>query len=172
MNHSFQLTYRSEDLREIYKDSLRYRLLVERNYSALFLGTSFVLLALLFLLRPMSKDVFVVLAIGFGVGIVFQGYRLLRDYRRYLAQKKEIEKWIKQIEVYNSHKILDVEDAFHYLRDEEVFVYAFERIEESYVGEHYFHCVESDQGDIILPRKAFQDGDYETFVEIMNERLK
>lgn len=166
----FVLTHREEDVREIYQEKLNYKLLSENNYASIFLGLLFLLLFFLALSRSRSYDEYFFLSLLFLLGLGYQIRQLFIQYWEFNKGRKEIESFLDKMKNYRSHTLEFGKDFFTYKRDTDVYVYEIKKVKSTYQTELYFYFLTTDNESILLPKKAFAEGEYDKFIQVYNLR--
>lgn len=170
--NQFILTLRLEDLREIYRDKLKYQFFSKDNFPSLLMAFFFLILSIISISKTISNDAFFFLSLCFIFGLGHQIIQLLKHYWQFKKGTAEIEKWVDNLKGYNSHVIQFDDSSFKYFRDKDIFVYDIKSVKRTYRTNDHFYFMLTDNNDIILPKKSFQPGDFEKFISCFDERTK
>jgi hypothetical protein len=164
----YTLNIKEEDILDIYKDDFKYKLFSYENNSKIAFSSLFLILSFVSMFGSIySKDYFF-FTLLFLAGTGYYIILLLSDYWNKKKKQKEIKTWVQNLKKYKFHKLSIHSDFFKYMRDEEVYVYNINQTKALYHTNEYFYCKLDTNQDIMLPSKAFNDGQYKEFVMRIN----
>ena len=169
-NDQFILTFREDDLREIYRDKFHYKLFSKDNYATLLLILLFLILTLISGIKTIHNGDYLFLALCFFCAFGYQIILLLRQYWQFKKGTAEIETWLNSIKQYRTHQLTFGESFFKYIRDNDVFTYDLKNIVKTYRTDDYLFLETLGNNDIIIPKKSFETGEYEKFILAFDKR--
>lgn len=168
----FVLTYRKQDLREIYQDRLTLKLFRIEMAPAWAMTLLFLCLSGVSFYNWQNNRAYLFLTLCFVAVAGYQISLLVRDYLKFKKDKQEIEDWIKSSGAYSTHKVRISDTALVYCRDAEQFVYEFDKVKKTYRNELYFYYETLNNDTILLPVKAFEVYEYASFLELLDTRIQ
>lgn len=168
----FKLTVRREDLLDVYGKEIEFKLF-SRDYMGRVAATIVCLLLGGITLGGSFYDTkYVFYAIVFAGGI---GYCIYDLYSIYAAKKKKrasAEIWITEVEQFKTNDIRVTEQAVVYTRDQEVYTYPFSTINLQEFEKHIQILTIDTFDSILLPKKAFAEEEFQTFLHLIKERIQ
>ena len=167
----FVLTYRKQDLREIYQDRLTPKLWRMEMAPTWAMTLLFLCLSGVSFYNWQSNRAYLFLTLCFIAVAGYQISLLVRDYLKFKKDKRDIEDWIKSSGTYSTHKVRISETALVYCRDAEQFVYEFDKVKKTYRNQLYFYYETLNNDTLLLPVKAFETGLFVNFATLIDSAL-
>lgn len=168
---TFELTLNLQDLRELFANDLHFKFFNREN--RIMIATLLIILFLMIYFLVISDEIdrHFIYSLIFLSLFVYSGRSFYLHYRKFRNKANLLEKWIQSLAIYTNHRLEFDEMTLIYFRDDEKFVYDLNTIESADRNESAFFLKTSDDSSIILPKKAFQEGDFERFLECFDSRL-
>lgn len=168
---TFELTLNLQDLRELFANDLYYKLFNRENRIIIAILFITFFLMIYFLVISDEIDRHFIYSMIFLSLFVYSGRSFYLHYRKFRNKADLLEQWIQSLAVYMSHRLEFDEMSLIYFRDDEKFVYDLNTIESALRNESSFFLRTTDDYSIILPKKAFKEGDFEHFLECFYSRV-
>jgi hypothetical protein len=168
MNNTFALTVRKEDLLDLYKDQIDFKLFSKEYAGRIFFIAVASILGLITVISSFYDSQYIYYSLIFIAGIIYCVYDIRKSYNSKMAKKQSVEVWADEVLKFKKHELTVNNFAVTYRRDEELFTYAFDSIH-THDASSYFQILVNDGSELLIPAKAFAENDYERFVSLINE---
>jgi hypothetical protein len=168
---NFELTVRKEDLLELYRDQMEFKLFSKEYAGRLFFIAVAFILGSITLIAAFYNSKYLFYALLFMAGIAYCVNDIQKSYRTKNNKKETIEAWATEVLAFKQHQLFVSEQAITYHRDEEVFTYPFDNTH-THDAPVYFQLLSGDGSELLIPKKAFLDHEYEQFLEAIHAITK
>ena len=165
----FELTYRIQDFLELYRDSFRFKLLSRGNYSGIAFVIFFLVMAVVCIVGVKFSSAYYIGVVLFLTGSGHQIIEFLKLYWEANKKRKEITNWLEDLKKYKSHHITLNDKMLKYVRDGELFLYDLDKVKAAFHRSDYFYVDIENGGNIVLPAKSFEPGEYLKFTNAIDE---
>ena len=169
---NFTLTVRREDLLEIYGEKITFKLFSREYIGRVIIIIVSLLLGALSLAGALYDNKYVFYVILFAGGIGYCTYDLWSAYSTKKKRKASVEEWITESEKFKTNVLSVNEQAVVYTRDQEAYTYPFSTINVQDFEKHVQILTVDTFDSILLPKKAFVSGEFEQFMQLVNEQIK
>lgn len=170
--NTFTLTVRREDLLEMYGEKIEFKLFSREYIGRVIIIVVSLLLGGLSLAGALYDNKYVFYVILFLGGIGYCTYDLWSAYSTKKKRKTSVSAWITEAEQFKTNVLSVNEQAVVYTRDQEVYTYPFSSINVQDFEKHVQILTVDTFDSILLPKKAFVNGEFEQFMQLVNEELK
>lgn len=161
---NFELTVRKEDLTNLYSDQTDFKLFSKEYAGRLFFIAVALILGGITFAASFYSSKYVFYALLFAAGIAYCVYEIWKSYTTKMKKKASVEAWAEEVLRFKKHTLSIHETAIVYQRDQEVFTYAFDGIHIHHAP-HYLQVLASDGNELLIPKNAFTEEQYERFVQ-------
>jgi hypothetical protein len=167
----FDLTVRREDVIDLYKDQLEFKLFSKSNahhvvYALMFLAGAVVNLFNLWNFE--NHLLWFALALG---GCAWYSFNIYKDYAASKKMKTKIHAWVDEFSRFKEHWLMVNENDFTYHRDNEIYRYDLTRIEQKHHDKRFFQLIIQKGERLTIPSKAFAPGKYDEFIVMIDELI-
>ena len=166
---TFELTVRKEDLLDLYKDQIEFKLFSKAYAGRLFFIAVALLLGGITLVASFYSSEYVFYAMLFMAGVMYCVYDIWKSYNTKQKKKQSVEAWADGVLAFKKHELAINDFALVYTRDEEFFNYAYEDIH-LHDAPTYFQILVNNGTELLIPKKAFASDEYLIFIQSINER--
>ena len=164
----FHLRFSKDDLLDLYRQDLNYKLFSAENYYRLAMGALFIALAIASAvgIQYNKEYYFLVLVCIFGAG--YQAVELGRSYWDKRVKNRGTLEWVEAVGKYKDHSLVMSENSFTYHRDNEIYVYEARKVKRKYHTDTHFYFSDRDDNNLLVPAKAFAAGEYQEFIALVD----
>jgi hypothetical protein len=170
---TFQLTFRTEDIREIYQVFYDYKTVNRKNLPLLAVIPASALLLGLVLTSGMDpkNGIYPLLLVILSIGIGGPLFYLLQAAGKVKQVTNGSDKFMESALKHPACTLTFEFNTFNMLRDGEIFTFSTGNLKDTKRTEHFLFLVRTDGFRLFLPKKAFEDGQFEIFMKHFDEMI-